>query len=55
MPIVINDFDVVVDDSEEEPPEEEGPSPERAGRLRPIDVVRIVERHERRRLRVRAH
>lgn len=55
MPIIISDFDVVVDEPEDEGPEEGAPTPERSGRLRPIDVVRILNRDERRRLRVRAH
>lgn len=57
MPVVISEFEVVPTEPEEEREVEESPGSDRrtADRLAPRDVVRILEREERRRLRVRAH
>lgn len=59
MSVVINDFEVIPDDSSgdetaenEKSASESSPEPVS---LRPVDVIEIVERKERRRRRLRAH
>ena len=57
MAVVISEFEVIAAEPDEESSAEEAaPAPSRSGpRLAPREVVRILEREERRRLRVRAH
>lgn len=57
MPVVISEFDIVPTEPEEEREVEATPGSDRRpiDRLAPRDVVRILDREERRRLRVRAH
>jgi len=56
MPVIINDFEIVV-----EPPEKPGPtegagesSPDNAPTIRPDDLVRVMQLHDERMARVRA-
>ena len=57
MPVIINDFDVVLDPPQE--PERPPAAPERPVEhepaYAPLDLHDIVERERRRRLRLRAH
>lgn len=56
MSVVINDFEIIPDSSEDEM--SEGSTPEKgpdAARLRPADVIDVIERRERRQQRLRAH
>lgn len=55
MPVVINEFEIVPAEPEEQQEKTEASDRRSADRLAPRDVVRILEREERRRLRVRAH
>jgi len=59
MSVVINDFEVIPDDSSGDETAENGESALESSSepvsLRPIDVIGIVEGKERRRRRLRAH
>lgn len=59
MSVVINDFEVIPDDSSGDETAGDGqPAPESTpepASIRPIDVIETVERKERRRRRLRAH
>lgn len=56
MPIVINDFEIVVEppESKESRAQEKGPPKEEAQVLRPDEIVRVMQVHEERMKRVRA-
>lgn len=57
MSVVIHDFEIIPDEAEEDADDEEAAAdstPESTS-IRPVDVVEIVDRDERRRRRLRAH
>ena len=56
MPVIINDFEIVVEPPETPEPTEgtEEPSPGNATTVRPDDIVRVMQLHGERMARVRA-
>lgn len=57
MSVIINDFEIVTDSSGDQDAGdgESAPDAEPPSSMRPIDVMKIQDRNERRRRRLRAH
>lgn len=55
MSVIINDFEIIPESPNGESDEDQESAPPDRSQVRPIDVIEIVDRAERRRRRLRAH
>lgn len=55
MSVIINDFEIIPESPNGESEEDQQPAARKRSQVRPIDVIEIVDRAERRRHRHRAH
>jgi len=55
MSVIINDFEIIPESPNGESDEDQEQAPRDHSQVRPIDVIEIVDRAERRQRRLRAH